>query len=1026
MVMSETTGADDNRQRRLEEAMAEYLLAADAGNPPDRSAFLANYPQLHEELSEFLADREAVDQLVSPLRPVEDARRAADETAALTPGGAGSVGASGAIESTQVEWEQTRSLSRGTAVRYFGDYEILQESGRGAMGVVYRARQVSLNRPVALKMIKAGVLADDSELRRFQNEAEAVALLDHAGIVPVYEVGDHDGQKYFSMKLVEGGNLAEQLASIRANPRAAAALLAETAEAVQHAHMRGILHRDLKPANILIDSEGHPHVTDFGLAKRVDRDVEMTETGMVLGTPAYMSPEQASGRRGTITTATDVYGLGAILYAILAGRAPFRGNSVMETLDAVRAKPPEPPTKFNAKVPRDLETICLKCLEKDPRRRYGSAQALADDLHNWLDSRPITARRVSTPERAWLWCKRRPAVAAMSAMALLSLIAGLIVTSVALRRALRAEDEAILQAAAANRRLDQALEAVEDYNTSVGAEVLLGQKEFQDLRQRLLERPKRFYENLAKELSSASPRDRRARVLLARGRHGLGNTLNLLGDVGKARKEFQESISILRDLDATRRGGDAELASRLATTSMCLGQSQHALGDLDGAIASAREAADILARLCAADPGNAAYRNSLAGAYHDIGWAQTHKGNLNGAIASYEECLAIRSKLVAQDWNSLEYRTNLGMTYGNLNEVQQAKADYAEAVRTAREAIRILRTVVADRPKYYKCRDVLADTYTGLGWAQLSAGELDSAATALSEAISIDTQLVNEQPNVAEYRFGLANAQNTLGLVKSALREFDGACASYREAIDLYSELASKYPDVVDYPMEEGNTYNNLGISLVHLHDFKQAEASCRKSVEIISGVVSRHPDAARRRKILGDAYVELGLAIMYQGRPREAIAEFREAIAVLKELTADHADAPGYLVSLANAHSNLGMVLARMRDWESALAVHREGISIVKDAVDRNPRVLDAKSLLSDFYYDAACDLSRCAMSSRSEQANALADEAMEMLRNAFAVGWHDLSHAAEDPDLEPLHERRDFQELVFDRLMPANPFAR
>ena len=312
------------------------------------------------------------------------------------------------------------NLPRGTTVRYFGDYEIQKELGRGGMGVVYKARQVSLNRPVALKMIKAGVLADDAELRRFQNEAEAVALLDHPGIVPVYEVGEHDGQRYFSMKLVEGGNLAEQLASFKDNPRAAATLLAETAEAVHHAHMRGILHRDLKPANILVDAEGHPHVTDFGLAKRVEADVEMTASGAILGTPAYMSPEQATGRRGTITTATDVYGLGAILYALLTGKAPFGGDSVIETLDAVPERPPESPTKLNANVPRDLETICLKCLEKDPRRRYASAQALADDLRNWLDSRPITARRVGPAERAWLWCKRKPAMAALAAAVVLA------------------------------------------------------------------------------------------------------------------------------------------------------------------------------------------------------------------------------------------------------------------------------------------------------------------------------------------------------------------------------------------------------------------------------------------------------------------------------------------------------------------------------------------------------------------------------------------------------------------------------
>jgi tetratricopeptide (TPR) repeat protein len=618
------------------------------------------------------------------------------------------------------------------------------------MGVVYKARQVTLNRPVALKMIRAGVLADDDELRRFQNEAEAVALLDHPGIVSVYEVGEHEGQKYFSMKLVEGGNLAERLAHYKDNPRAAATLLGAAAEAVHHAHMRGILHQT---------------------------DLELTATGAILGTPAYMSPEQAAGRRDAITTATDIYGLGAILYALLTGQAPFGGDSVVDTLDAVRNKPPEAPTKLNVNLPRDLETICLKCLEKDPRRRYSSAQALDDDLHNWLESRPITARRVGTSERLWLWCKRRPAIAALGAAALLSLVCGLIGTSVALRRALRAEKEANLQAASANRRLDQALEAVEDYNTSIGAEVLLGQKEFKDLRERLLERPKRFYENLATELSSTSPRDRRARLLLARGRHGLGNTLNLLGDATKARNELQESVRILRELDAAGRGGDAELASKLGLASMRLGLSKYALGDLDGAMASEREAAEIFARLCAADPRNATYRKSLADVHHGIGWAQTRKGNFSAAIAAYAQCIAIRSELLAQDPTSLEYRADQGTTYSNLAEVHRAKGEYSEAVRTALEAIRILRGVVAARPKHYKNRDVLADTYAGLGWTQLYTGELESAASASREAVSIDTDLVDEQPNVAEYRLGLAAAQNNLGLVNDASGDHDGACA---------------------------------------------------------------------------------------------------------------------------------------------------------------------------------------------------------------------------------------------------------
>jgi WD40 repeat protein/tRNA A-37 threonylcarbamoyl transferase component Bud32 len=347
-------------------------------------------------------------------------------------------------------------LARGATVRYFGDYEIRRELGRGGMGVVYEARQVSLNRPVALKMVRAGVLAGDDELRRFQNEAEAIALLDHTGIVPIYEVGEHDGQRYFSMKLVSGSSLADRLAAYRDKPRAASMLLADVAEAVHHAHMRGILHRDLKPANILTDERGSPQVTDFGLAKSVDAGVEITASGVILGTPAYMSPEQAAGRRGTITTATDVYGLGSILYALLTGRAPFGGDSVIDTLQAVKERRPESPRKLNPKLPRDLEVICLKCLEKSPGRRYSSAQALADDLRAWLNARPIAARPVGPLARAWLWCRRRPAIATLSAALALVALAGLVAAGTQWRAAVRNAGIARKNAEDARRNASQA------------------------------------------------------------------------------------------------------------------------------------------------------------------------------------------------------------------------------------------------------------------------------------------------------------------------------------------------------------------------------------------------------------------------------------------------------------------------------------------------------------------------------------------------------------------------------------------
>ena len=263
----------------------------------------------------------------------------------------------------------------------FGDYELLEEIGRGGQGVVFRARQKSLNRIVALKVIGLGQWATKAHLKRFRLEAEAAASLDHPCIVPIYEVGERDGQCYFSMKFVEGGQLDEVVKHTPMSLRQAAELIAKMARTVHHAHEHGILHRDIKPGNILLDANGEPHLTDFGLARLVESESTVTRTLEVLGTPSYMAPEQAAGNNTKLTSATDVYGLGAVLYQLLTGHPPFAGGTTYETIKLLLETEPRPPRLWNPKVDRDLSTICLKCLEKDPQRRYSSALALAEDLN---------------------------------------------------------------------------------------------------------------------------------------------------------------------------------------------------------------------------------------------------------------------------------------------------------------------------------------------------------------------------------------------------------------------------------------------------------------------------------------------------------------------------------------------------------------------------------------------------------------------------------------------------------------------
>jgi WD40 repeat protein len=389
----------------LELLYTEYVLREERGECPPPEEWLARFPQWRQDLA-----------LLFQVHSLAAAPSSSHRHSTLT-------------ISDRTLASHTASPGDQLPARRVGDHELLEELGRGGMGVVYKARQVSLNRLVAIKMIWGGASFDSCERARLRAEAEAVARLQHPNVVQVHEVGTHEGSLYLALEFVEGGTLSRKLAGVPLPPREAAELLLLLSQAMHHAHERGVLHRDLKPTNVLLTPDGIPKIADFGLAKCVDDHSGLTQSGVIVGTPSYMAPEQAAGMSRAVGPGADIYSLGAILYESLTGRPPFLGTGAIDTLQLVQQEEPVAPSQLRPKLPRDLETICLHCLRKDPQSRYATCADLAADLGRFLAGEPIRARPLGAPERAWRWCRRNPVVASLSAaLGLVTLCALALVT----------------------------------------------------------------------------------------------------------------------------------------------------------------------------------------------------------------------------------------------------------------------------------------------------------------------------------------------------------------------------------------------------------------------------------------------------------------------------------------------------------------------------------------------------------------------------------------------------------------------
>lgn len=692
----------------------------------------------------------------------------------------------------------------------FGPYSILRSLGSGGMGVVFAARQMQPRRIVALKMIRAA-RGGRQRLARFRSETEIIAQLQHPNIVPVHEVGEQDGRPYYTMEYLDGGSLTQKLAAAPLVPRTAAELVLVLARAIQFAHERGVIHRDLKPANILLAADGTPKIADFGLAKQFGTDsgesaqLDRTESGAILGTPGYMAPEQAQSSK-EIGPAADVYALGAILYECLTGRPPFRAATALETLEQLRNQEPAPISRLQPKTPRDLQTICLKCLHKESNRRYASAAALTDDLGRFLRGEPIWARPVSTRERLWKWVRRRPTLAALlavSALSLTALVAGGLVhdarLGAALRRAeateaeaRRQQEQAASSSRAARDTLDRMLNRL--YNQKAN-----GIPQLEELRRDLQEVALTFYLG-AHGVGDPDPMVRRD---TARALAWTGSLQLELGQNGPAAENLRRAIDVLETLPPEQKD-EPMCQDLLAVCYIHLGQIAAAGGRLDELERAYRRGLAIRQRLSNASPDSAHLRDSVARTElllghvcQSLGYEHRDPARWVEAESHYKRALAIHARLVAAHaGNNAFYREGQAADYVFLGHLYRLMERPAEAGAAFAKAEELLVPLLEAQPEEMQNALTLASLY--ITWSGLlrETGQLEAALRHAVRAVDMAEGLLRREPRHTRARAYAREAHEKRAKANELLGCWAEAVKDWERVVELDKQPSQWQPSL--------------------------------------------------------------------------------------------------------------------------------------------------------------------------------------------------------------------------------------
>ena len=706
----------------------------------------------------------------------------------------------------------------GAAPQDFGNYESLEEIGRGGMGVVYRARQRTADRVVALKVIRRDRLEQlprdthSNALERFRHEAQAAAKLQHENIVTVYEVGEIDDQPFFSMRYVEGRSLAEILREGPMENRRAAAYLEPVARGVHEAHCQGILHRDLKPQNILVDKKtDRALVADFGLAKLSEGGDELTRAGEIMGTPSYMSPEQAKDS-ANVTAKTDIYALGATLYHVLTARPPFQAATPLETLRQVIDEEPALPRQLNPSIDRDLETICLKCLQKEPTRRYDSADALADDLRRYLDGKPIQARPIGALGRMWRWCRRKPALATAIGLAATFFVVGSVLSTVLLfetRAALKQSEKS----------LGQAVATVDDFLTLVGEETLLNEPSMQPLQRKLLAKARDYYQ----EFLSQRGEDPTIRDKVALAHFRVGVVTEKIESPEKAMDSYRRARQMQEELVAEH-PENTEWLQNLGNTWTAIAGALTQQGKLTDARGAHLEAIAVRERLAdEAPPDESEYARTLANSYMNLGRIEMNLGAIEEsqeavrrqfaeARREMEKAQAVRQDLLTRMGDSPKTRRDLGMGHFNLACLAMTENQPGPAEKSLTDAIDVFRKLLDKDPKVLANQIFLATCCRVLGDLKSALGRPDEARQWYQEALNGMEKLVRENSAVLSYRAALAGLHMNLGQLEWEQNRSADAHEAFQQARDILQPLVDGYAEVPEYRRDLAVTLRGMAV----------------------------------------------------------------------------------------------------------------------------------------------------------------------------------------------------------------------